>query len=435
MRSDPEKGEDMKNLIAVLTLLTLSQAQAQGVQSYGEQDAYAEPQMVPVMAPTQAQAAPKKRTVIYDERTNELVEVQPEVVEAQPLNIQQNTQQSVQQPVLVQQSFGAYPPARPAIQEQPVAVIQDSPLTVSSAEQRRKQRQDLEVKTEQKIVEKLEEARMEDEKARADRLFGNGFGSGPQEQVQSQTPYQPVQVVPQPVQQVVVPAVVAQPVDKEEKEEKVDIKAEIRSALAESTKKPEDTSKYYISGLVGMGKYPDVVNIRGNLSTGVTAGVVTAERLVVEASFLYGNYDVEDVGYSTNYSSPYASPYSYGYGSPLIYSMRQYNLGGALKYQLLPGKLRPTVGGVMSYTRRSLSLDYYNNYDWRTSDALDVGFVAGLDLAVNDSFAVGLDFRYLTNVAYREKTDYPQSFVYPRYDNPIEELDYYVTTLSGKFTF
>jgi outer membrane protein W len=408
----------MKYIIALVAPLTLMQAQAnaQDYQYAQSQGAIAQPvlvQPVQVQAPQPAPAA--KRTVIYDERTNELVEVQPQVQQA-PIQQPQaqpfgNYQPSIQQPV-IQQTI-----VRP-VQEAPVSVVQDSALSISPAESKRKARQDMEVKTEQKIVEKLEEARMEDEKARADRLFNNGFSSGRQ----NQPVEAPVaQAAPQPVQQVVVPAQVvtpvAAPVAKEE--DKVDIRAEIRTAFEEHTKKKPEQPGYYISGLVGMGKYPDVVNVRGNIATGVSLGIVTAERVVVEGSFLYATYQLEDVTTSASYY-------------PRIVDMRQYNVGAALKYQLLPGRIRPMVGGAVDYARRSMS---EMGYDFRTSDAFDVGFVAGLDLQLTDNFGIGLDFRYMTNITYRDNSNYPQSFVLNTAQNPIEKLDYYMGTLSGKLSF
>ncbi len=93
----------------------------------------------------------------YDEATNTVVEPQAQVIEtrANPVIILNNQR----------------------LQEQPTTVVEASPLMESNAERMRKQRQGLEVNTEQRIVEKLEEARMEDERARAERLFGTGCGT------------------------------------------------------------------------------------------------------------------------------------------------------------------------------------------------------------------------------------------------------------------
>jgi hypothetical protein len=207
--------------------------------------------------------------------------------------------------------------------------------------------------------------------------------------------------------------------------EKVDIKSEIRAALAEKETAPPAKNQNFIAGLIGLGAYPDVVNVRGNGSMGVAVGLVTADRVVAEGSFLYGNYDLEDLFAFS------ASPYGYGY-QPRMVNMKQYNFTAAVKYQVLPGKIRPNIGGVASYTRRSYS-EYKSEY--LTSDALDVGVAGGLDVALTDAFSVGLDLRYFWNMAYKTNTSVQQSFVYNRGSNPVESLQYYTATLAGKFTF
>ncbi len=58
------------------------------------------------------------------------------------------------------------------VQKQPVTYIQDTPLEESKAERLRKTRQSVEVETEQRIVEKLEQSRLEDEKKRQQSIFG-----------------------------------------------------------------------------------------------------------------------------------------------------------------------------------------------------------------------------------------------------------------------
>lgn len=407
----------MKNLIAVLAFVMVSQAHAQmnGVNQYDD---------AVVVQSAPAVSAQPRRTVIYDERTNELVEIQPEVVESQqapgvsssPIYIM-NSQN---------QKYSGYQ-GQAQIQEQPTTLIQDTPLTVSPAEQMRRKRQDAETQTEDGIVQALEKARMEDEIRRRQR-FNGAIGTGPSE-LNSQPMVAPTYIQPAPppvVQQVVpAPAVTTYPVSagQDEDEDKVDIRSEIRAALEETKAKPEKgPESYYISGQVGLGKYPDVVNVRGNVATGFSVGLVTPERIVVEGSFMLADYELEDVFYTM-------APYP---GFSRIVDMRQYNLGAAVKYKLLPGRLQPNVGAMVSYTRRTMT-EY--DVDFRTSDAFDIGLVAGVDLQLTDSLAIGFDFRYLTNVAYREKTETRSSFVYPQSRNEIEKLDYYLGTLTGKFTF
>ena len=67
---------------------------------------------------------------------------------------------------------------RSVLKNQPTTYVEASPLVESRAEQMRKQRQQAELNTEQRIVEKLEQSRLEDEKDRAARLFGGKFTKG-----------------------------------------------------------------------------------------------------------------------------------------------------------------------------------------------------------------------------------------------------------------
>lgn len=343
-----------------------------------------------------------------------------------------------------QPRFGyAAPSSRYSIQEQPTTLVQDSPLSSSPAEQIRKKRQDAETQTEDTIVQALERARMDDEIRRRDK-FNSAIGSGAEEE-SSRRPVVPqaeVPVVPAPVpvvQQVIPAQVIAVPSVVEPKEEdsslvedKVDIRSEIRSALQDLQPVPvEDPASYFISGQVGVGSYPGVSNVRGHVASGFTIGMVTPERIVAEGSFFYGTYELEDVyqyqyqNYSVNTFQGY-NPYS------RIVDMKQYNLGAAIKYQVLPGKFKPVVGGMASYTRRAMS---ENSVEFRTSDAFDVGLVTGADLQVTSNFAIGFDFRYLTNISYRGKNDGRNPFTYRPDLKEIETLDYYMGTLSGKLTF
>lgn len=399
-------SEVMKNVIAILAFVLAAQAKAQ---------TYVPAQAVQTLPAAQAPAQAARPTVIYDERTNQLVEVAPQV-EAAP--------QPAAQPVYVinSQRIQGYQSAQ--IQEQPTTIVQEAPLKNSAADQMRKQRQETEAGTEDGIVQALEKARMDDELKRRERFTG-ALSAMP-----TPTPA-PQAAAPAPAP---APIVVAAPVVVAEEEvrpkkikdldeeptEKVDIKSEIRAALAEKEAAAPAPAKpqNFVAGLIGMSAYPDVVNVRGNGAAGVAVGLVTADRVVAEGSFLYGNFDLEDV-------------FSYSY-FPRIVEMKQYNFAAAVKYQLLPGKIRPNVGGVASYTRRSYS-EYKS--DFLTSDSLDVGIAGGLDVALSDAFSVGLDLRYYWNVAYKTNSNYQQSFVYNRGRNPVEELQYYTATLAGKFTF
>jgi len=335
---------------------------------------------------------------------------------------------------------------RPSVQEQPTTVVEASPLSESRAEKLRKKRQAAELATEQQIVEKLEEARMEDERARADRLFGNGFNSNQPTVQAAPAPVAPV-VVTQPEAVVVAPAPVpmaqvSAPVTEEAKPS-VDVRSEVRAALDEykQEQKPVEKNSYFVGALVGMADYPSASNVKGNIASGVTVGVVTDKRVVVEASFLYSDYEMNE---NPNYNAYSYLPQYYGVQS--LVDVTQYNIGAALKYQLLPGKLRPFAGGILSYTRRTFATNAYvtpdgfvvPNYGSKSegaSDAFDAGATAGLDLQLTDTLTVSGEFRYMTNVSYRRDSQYStiRSYFQPTAD--LEEIEYYSVMVGGKFTF
>lgn len=371
---------------------------------------------------------PQKRVVKIDDSTGDLVEV-PQAAPAQtvaapsPIVILNSQNQKTAQTT-------AQLTGQTAIQEQPTSVIEDSPLSMSSAERRRRDRQALELQTESKIVEKLEEARIEDERKRADRLFKNSFNAAestpaPAPVVQPLVAQPPVYVAPAPV------VVEQKPVDSkvEAKEEpKVNVKEEVRAAL-EEMKPKSDTNKpeYYMQGLVGIGSYPDAVNVRGNGSAGFSLGMVTPERIVAEGTFQFSQYDIETM------------QAGYAYNTPPFKTLSQYNFTGAIKYQLMSGKVRPLIGALAGYTYRSYKdqqtyYAYYASSDVSTN-AFDVGALVGLDVQLTNSFSIGFDMRYMKNVAYRENSDYQRSFVYPRAGKAVEELDYYMGSLVGRFAF
>ena len=348
----------------------------------------------------------------YDENTNTVVEPQPQVVQtrANPIVILNNSQ---------------------GVQEQPTTVVEASPLTESQADRMRKQRQGLEVNTEQRIVEKLEEARMEDERARAERLFGNGFGAKPTPAPVA--PYvEPVPVVVAPQPQVIQaqPVVVEAP-----KEEKVDVRSEVRMALEDMQPKEEASkTSYYIGGVVGMSEYSDAANVTGNIAKGAQIGVIT-DNVVAEGTFILSDYEVDD------YSSCYMS-----YGCYPWKDLAQYGFQAAVKYQLFACKLRPFAGAVLGYTHRKVTnRDIYYSYGGGytgpegegTSSAFDMGLTAGADLQISKTFAIGAEARYMTNISYQRDQTFEDMKYYEEAAglSAIEELDYYTITVNGKITF
>lgn len=311
--------------------------------------------------------------------------------------------------------------AATAVQQQPTTFVEASPLTESRAEQLRRARNAAEVQTEQKIVEKLENARLEDERRRAQRLFSNGFGSKTSEA--QAAPVQPAVIQPAVIApQIVVPAA---PVFEEEVEYE-----------------DERNSRMYISAMIGLSEY-DAMNVKSDYATGFSIGADVGDHISVEGGFLYSKYTVE-------------------YPAFVFSDLSQYNFNLAGKFAFFPGRVKPYIGGAVSYTYRKYAevdnnwysggryRQSYNNRSYRpynnnygsdeepTSTAIDVGFLVGMDFAVSDDFFIGADYRQYTNLTNRSDSRYLESSFYETYlpgENPLEELEYYVISVSGKFRF
>lgn len=429
------------SVLAALVLVSQAHAQQQYVDQYGN----------PV------QVATAQKAVQYDEATNTVVEVTP--TNTQNVHVQQT-------PIVLQQA----PVYQVMRQEQPVTVVEGKHLRDSKADSLRKARTDMETDTEHKIVEKLEEARMRDEAARAEKLFGGAsasasasaaaFGSGAAAAASASATAIVVAPAPTPAPAPIMVQPVAPPtvevvgasasaaaaasasgstaaasaaaeakLEVRTESEPVFVRSEIRERLEDREPvRRHDKQQLYIGALAGMGEYPDVINMQGNGSTGFAVGVVTKNRVVVEGSFQYSGYDIEDLQYGSSGAFP------------IFKELTQYNTSAAIKFQILPGSFRPFLGGVASYVHRTYS-NAQNNYYGSAADcstqAVDVGVTAGLDLSITDNFAVGADFKYMTNVTSRQDSQYKQSIVSQNnnFGTPVEELQYYTLSVVGKFLF
>ncbi|UOF02367.1 hypothetical protein [Bdellovibrio reynosensis] len=316
------------------------------------------------------------------------------------------------------------------IQKQPTTVIEASPLTESRAEQIRRARQDAEVATEQRIVEKLEHSRMEDEKKRASVLFGDKFNELNNQQVQQQ----PVQAMP--VQQVQVQQV------EEPKENTRDI---VREEIAAAMKVEEETAilpieTKYVGGILGIGDYPDVINVKGNYALGVAFGN-KYDNFVIEGSFLYSNYTLDNNGYYSNINNNnyYPNAYNGGYYIPNNIDVNQYTGSLAAKVQLFSGIVKPVIGGVVAYSYRTFAwandnYSYANNSNTANSHAIDIGTIVGADLEFSPKYSLGLDFRYMFNLSSRVNAS-NNWMTGPQYGTPIEKLQYYVMSLVARANF
>lgn len=366
--------------------------------------------------------------------------------------------------------------ATTTVQRAPITVIESSPLDDSRAEKLRKARQEAEMKTEESMVERLEKSRLDDERRRAEALFGDRYrqimdqkseqttqqvivnqnngkqGDVIQPSAAVQAPVQaPVQVQAPPVyseQPVIIPT---RPDDKDRDERRRNHEREEEEAAYDREKmrndkrgqkhdddkhdeKHDDKDHFerrnYISGLLGMSEYSDAINVRGNFSVGVALGTNLSENLLVEGNFLYSSFDIQQAD-----SGPYPLDPVFG----RITKMNQYGFVSVLKYQLLHGMIRPVVGGVAGYTYRTFEdkqLAFPNNN--ASSHAIDLGVMAGVDVEVTKSFSIGADFRYMWNLYNRtNNSGFQQRFSQTvlQCGTPIEEISYMSFFLVGRATF
>lgn len=333
-------------------------------------------------------------------------------------------------------------------QKQPTTYIEATPLTDSKADLLRKARQDAEVSTEQKIVEKLELSRLEDERRRSEVLFGDKFHqmmdrNRPQEQVPADRYYPPVPPplvlapapTPAPVQEVVVVAPVATPAPQPELT-KEEVRAEVSAALSdfkEEKKKTED--KAYFGAIIGSSDYSQATNVKSNYALGLALGKKYDDSVAVEGSVIYSNFYVEQ---PPTYGQYVPCNYYTGQCYPRVTEMNQYQVGLTAKYLFFPGSIiRPILGATMAYTYRSFTDVQFGASDnsEANSDAIDYGVVTGADLEVTKSLAIGLDLRYMWNLSNRNSAQFQQSIWQDPSRKPIETLSYMTFGISAKSTF
>lgn len=319
-----------------------------------------------------------------------------------------------------------------AVQKQPVTYIEDSPVTQSRSEQIRRARQDAEIETEQRIVEKLEQSRMEDEKRRAGVLFGDKFnnmqGAAPEAQQYAQP--QMAAPVAQPIIIQQAPQVVAEDNTRDV------VREEIRAALDSEKELPvAPVETRYFSAYAGVSEYPDVSNVQGNVSLGASFGTKYDDVMAIEGAFTYGNYTLNPNYYNS-------------------VDVKQYSGSLTGKYLFFSGIFRPILGGVLQYSYREFAYEnsgygsyyYGNNYGYNSyypyntgssnsdswnSHALDVGIVTGADLEFNARFALGFDFRYMYNLANRLSNN----LRYVNNSAALEKLEYYTMSVVGRVNF
>ena len=316
------------------------------------------------------------------------------------------------------------------IQKQPTTFVEATPLVESRADQMRKSRVDAEGQTETKIVEKLEQSRLDDEKRRADILFGNKFeqmNNKPVEQPVVAPVAPPQTVVPAPAPPVVVQQIVPPPVEVEHKDAltREAIREEIQSALKVEEQVPvTPVETRYFTALVGFPDHPDSTNVRGNYALGATFGTKYDDAYAVEGTFVYSNYTMNPI-------------YRDGAIAPDM-DINQYSGSIGMKYFMLSGMVKPFVGGLGQYTYRSFQwakspFVNSNSDSSTTSQAIDLGVDVGADLVFNSKFTIGFDYRYFFNLSSRRNSS---AYAYqPYYGAAIESLNATLVSVTAKVQF
>ncbi len=307
------------------------------------------------------------------------------------------------------------PTQQQAVQRQPEVLIEASPLSNSRADSIRRGRQEEELKTESRIVEKLEQSRLEDEKKRASILFGDKFDN--LQNAQQAPAYVPVQAPPSYIH--------PQPIHVEKESVSHDeIREEVRMALDDDKHiiEPIHEQRYFVA-TAGIGQYPDVTAIKGNYSLGAGFGN-RFDYFLVEGSFTYSNYTV---------TGDYNQPGSFN----VIYSefdMNQYQGSMTAKYQMLGGFVRPVLGGLVSYSYREY-VAAYNTISTRAGDevgsshAVDLGILAGVDLEFNSKMSFGADMKYLFNMSNKLSGNLASGKSSP------ESFQYYMASVFARMNF
>lgn len=317
-------------------------------------------------------------------------------------------------------------------QKQPVTVIEATPLSNSSAESIRKNRMEEEMRTETRIVEKLEQSRMEDEKKRAAVLFGDKFEKINKKTNQAVTevaeetetvpvvaPVSHIQAQPIVIQQAPAPAPTIT---------KDDIHNEVRAALDEDKEEASAETislfeKKYIGAIAGVPQYSEANGVQGNYSLGFVIGT-SNDFIQIEGGFLYSNYFLGNALYVDQmYYTQFAN-----------FLMNQYQTFVATKFQLMSGDIRPAIGGLASYSMRKYKSDSFTSYgapgtDFGSSNSIDLGLTAGIDLLVNSKFSIGADMKYMFNVSSNINGSTALGAKSP------EKLSYYLLGLTAKMMF
>jgi hypothetical protein len=308
---------------------------------------------------------------------------------------------------------------------QPTTVVEAAPLSLSKADEMRTARQRAEIETEQKIVEKLEASRLQDEQTRAERVLGAGAQVKAQEvktEVQQAAPALPQIIVVTPSQLAPVQAapaaqstVQAAPVQQAQASEAIAPIQETAKVDIKDLVKADALIRRYSMGInVGNVSY-DAFNVSDEVGAGLDFGWHFDRNISAEFGFMFSRHYIEDTFFS-------------------FQQMDQYNFTAGIRYAFLNHKISPVVGALGSYTWRDYTRPYTMNVRNSNSDAFDVGLLLGLQIEATRKVALAIDYRMMMNLT----TNYSNPALNrPLFGAalPVEELNYDILSFNIRFYF
>lgn len=321
--------------------------------------------------------------------------------------------------------------------------------SVSAADAMKKARESAEVSTEQRIVEKLEASRLEDERRRADALFGDRFEAmNKKEVIETDNKIETSKQIEGDGNVIVEKNVVVNKVEKEEVKtvapvvvEEAEVVAPIvapapivvQEQTAVITPPAALTPTTVYAGLTLGGMSYDASNVESKYAIGGVIGKDLGNGWLIEGSILYSKHFVDTFWKTDIYSE-----------------VEQYDFGFTTKYAFGFGSFKPYVGAgaayiYRNYTDRVISYsgsqywqnDGYNDYTGdANTHAVDGSLLAGLDIEVSKSFLIGAEYKYSMNVfVNNDEPVFAKSWAQPTFGKPLEEIDRSMVTVSAKYLF
>ena len=309
------------------------------------------------------------------------------------------------------------------LSNQPTVHVKDVPIRKTFATELRKSRTDAEIETEQKIVEKLESARLRDEQERYNRLFGKPKPHSVRESEHTKI------VVPHTTH--------SYPVQ----------------AIAKDT---DENDRAYLGLMAGQitNLSQQLINVQSFGSFGASFGTKDNSGLIIEGALYYSQHQITPMGnlFMNNI---------FNVGN--FFSSTVQHLTGvlALMYSPMTSRMQPYAGVAASYnlwmyqhnnTYNMMNFNCHLNYQFCANgfyktNSIDIGINAGMDIKLNKKMDVGVNLllnilNVYNNHSRMYNNYYLQSAFYgmnglftPTAPISLEETNWIIATLSAKFHF